>query len=272
MLSAHEITVRVGRKTLLEGITIDVAPGRITALLGGNGAGKSTLLKVLSGEITPGSGRVRINGADLRHLPVESAARMRAVLAQDSVLSAEFTAMEVALLGRIPYIGGRPSELDRLIAHEALEAADARHLAARRYTTLSGGERQRVHLARVLAQVWEPADAPRYLLLDEPTSSLDPAHQRTALAAARDFARRGGGVLAILHDPNLACHFADHVILMKRGRVVTRGTPRDVFTPENIRAAFDIMALVVPHPCSPEMPLVIADFEAASVQAPEVLQ
>jgi iron complex transport system ATP-binding protein len=170
------------------------------------------------------------------------------VLPQDSTLSAEFTVMEVALLGRTPHSPLRPSVQDREIALAALAATDSLHLVSQRYTTLSGGERQRVHLARVLAQVWEGADEPRYLLLDEPTSSLDPAHQQIVLRAVRRFTEGGGGALAILHDLNLAAQYADEIVLLKHGRVVDCGSPAEVLTPDMIRATFDIVTVVLPHP------------------------
>ncbi len=257
MLIGEGIQVRAGRAMILDGISVEIHPGEVIAVLGANGAGKSTLLKVLSGEIAPTSGQVALDGVPLARIPAPRLARRRAVLTQESHLTTPYTVTEVVLLGRTPYFGAAPSKADRRIAEEACMAADVGHLASRVYTTLSGGEKQRVHLARALAQLREErAEDPRYLLLDEPTSSLDLSHQQMVLRAARGFAASGGGVLAILHDPNLAAQFADRMLLMKRGKVVALGSPRSVLTPEHIREVLGVEAMVLDHPIG-GLPLVV---------------
>jgi iron complex transport system ATP-binding protein len=219
------------------------------ALIGPNGAGKSTLLRVLSGEIAPSGGEVKMAGRPLQAWTAKERARMRAVLAQDTVLTFPFTAFEVALMGRFPFNGGHATRRDRDIALETLRYVDVAHLATRLYPTLSGGERQRVQLARVLAQLWEPQAGPRYLLLDEPTSSLDLAHQHQALRGARRFAQdHGVAVLAVLHDLNLAAQFANRVALLSRGRLAACDTPRAVLTEARLAECFDVQAVILPHP------------------------
>lgn len=143
-----------------------------------------------------------------------------------------------------------------MIAHEALAAAHVDHLAERSYMTLSGGERQRVQLARVLAQVWQGHE-PRYLLLDEPTNNLDLAHQHGTLEIAAEFSQRGVGVLAILHDLNLAAQYADHILVMQQGQVLAAGHPQMVLTPQVIQEAFAMSVMIEQHPCL-DCPLVIA--------------
>lgn len=155
-------------------------------------------------------------------------------------------------MGRMPHDTGR--ERDREIVEQALRAADVAHLAQRDYLTLSGGERQRVHLARVLAQVWDVEGA--CLLLDEPTASLDLAHQQLTLAQARTVAQRGGAVLVILHDLNLAARFADRILLLDRGRMLALGTPWEVLQAERIRSVFGVEVQVQPHPLQ-DCPLLI---------------
>jgi len=130
------------------------------------------------------------------------------------------------------------------------------HLAGRRYTTLSGGERQRVQLARVLVQLWEAADTPRYLLLDEPTASLDLAHQHTTLALARHWSARGAGVLVILHDLNLAAQYGDRIAILRQGRLMAVAPPREALTPPLIQDAFGLPVRVIPHP-DLDCPLVV---------------
>lgn len=269
MITGRDLTVTVGGKRLLDGVSIDISPGHVVVVLGANGAGKSTLLKTLSGEIRPSEGCVTINGRPISSLGALERARQLAVLPQESLLSADFLVHEVVLLGRTPHISSRATESDRRIVLETLAAAGVSHLLGRRYITLSGGERQRVHLARVLAQVWERSDQPRYLFLDEPTSSLDLAHQQRALGAARDFAGRGGGVMAILHDLNLAAQYADHIVLLRAGRVVAAGAPAEVLTPASIQTAFDLVAVVMRHPTL-DCPLIVPIVGASRIGADDL--
>lgn len=247
--------VRAGR-VLLDGVDLRVCPGEVLALLGPNGAGKSTLLRCLGGELTPDAGRVRLNGRALTDWRPRELARRRAVLPQHSALEFPFSALEVVLLGRIPH--GGPGRGDRQRALAALAAAEVAHLAGRAYTTLSGGERQRVHLARVLVQLWEalPGAEPRWLMLDEPTASLDLAHQHASLALARRWAGQGVGVLVVLHDLNLAAQYADRIAVLQAGRLLALDTPRTVLQPALIARAFGLAVRVLPHP-ELDCPLVI---------------
>ncbi|MGE5145493.1 MAG: heme ABC transporter ATP-binding protein [Candidatus Eiseniibacteriota bacterium] len=259
MIETDCVTFRVGASALVDDATIAVRPGEVLALLGPNGAGKSTLLRLLSGDATPSAGAVRMAGRPLAAWTRHEAARVRAVLPQSSTLEFAFTAFEVALMGRFPHDGRGESRACRAIAEAALDETGAWPLRDRLYPTLSGGEQQRVQLARVLAQIWEPpADgAPRYLLLDEPTSSLDLAHQHETLAVARRLAGQGVGVVAVLHDLNLAALYADRVALMAGGRLGTPGTPKAVFSAEAIERVFGVPVTVGRHPDG-RHPLVIA--------------
>lgn len=160
-------------------------------------------------------------------------------------------------MGRSPHLRGPETQRDCAIAHAALHEAGVAPLADRLYPTLSGGEGQRVHLGRVLAQIWEAVDdRPRYLLLDEPTSSLDLAHQHHILTVARAFAERQVGVMVVLHDLNLAAQYADRVLLLKEGRAVATGPPEQVLQAEVIEAVYEIPITVIPHPHS-SCPLVV---------------
>lgn len=162
-------------------------------------------------------------------------------------------------------IKGAEEKGDYEIARAALDAVEAAHLEERIYPTLSGGERQRVHLARALAQIWEPSpshiNGVRYLLLDEPTSNLDLAHQHRTLAVARRFAREQVGVLVILHDLNLAAQYADRIAVLRDGSLVALGTPSQVLTPEAIRETFATPVIVMKHPHL-DCPLIIPTFDA----------
>ncbi|MEM1041057.1 MAG: heme ABC transporter ATP-binding protein [Bacteroidota bacterium] len=266
MLELRDLTYRIREKALVEGVGLALHPGEVVAAVGANGAGKTTLLRLLSGELTPTSGSVHLDGRPLADVDPERLARRRAVLPQQSALTFSFSSVDVVRLGRTPHATTGATDLD--IARAAMEAAGVAHLAAQRYPTLSGGEQQRVHLARTLAQIWEAdsdSDSGRYLLLDEPTASLDLAHQHAVLRIARQCAQAGFGVLAVLHDLNLAAQYADRIAVLRRGRLMAEGTPAGVLTAETIYDAFDIAVLIAEHP-RVDCPLVvpIPEHDAAS--------
>lgn len=249
MLLGENIRVQIGDAAILTDVSLCIRPGEVLAVLGPNGAGKSTLLRVLSGEIEPTEGRVTLNGYPVTRSTRAEQARRRAVVSQSAHLPFPFTAVEVVLMGRIPHQRrGIETGEDVSIAADALRLNDAGRFAQRSYGDLSGGERQRTDMARALAQIWEEADQHRFLLLDEPTASLDLKHQHAALHLARSYADDGVGVLLILHDLNLAAAYADRILLLKEGRTHAEGSPEDVLTPEIIRGVYDVHALVLEHP------------------------
>ena len=248
-LQASGLTVSLGGRDVLREASLVVRPGAVTVLIGPNGAGKSTLLAALAGDLAPSSGTVTLDGAPLRSLKPQAIARRRAVLAQTTELAFPFTVGEVARLG-LP--AGLPRGEADAVAAQALSAVDLVGYEDRVATELSGGERQRMHLARVLAQLWAAADGrPRYLLLDEPTNGLDLAHQLATLRLARAHADAGGGVLAVLHDVNLAAMAADDLVAMKDGRIVAAGPPAETLTDETVRSVYDVEAKVSVAPPGP---------------------
>jgi iron complex transport system ATP-binding protein len=210
------------------------------------------LLGALCGELK--SGQVWLDDKQLERWSAPQRAQRLAVLPQSSTLGFAFTVQEVVAMGRLPHDAGR--QRDAKIVMAALDAADAAHLMDRSYLALSGGERQRVHLARVLAQLW-PGESGQTLLLDEPTSMLDPLHQHTTLQAVRQFANRGGAVMVILHDLNLAARYCDRLLLLEGGAPVALGTPQTVLVPDTLKAVFGLEVLVQEHP-ERGHPLIIA--------------
>jgi len=239
MIEAESIIVRAGKRDILAGVAARIEPGRVTAIVGPNGAGKSTLLKAITGETPIAAGSIRLDGKDIRTVPASRLAARRAVLPQSSSLAFPFTVHEVVRLG---VNGLREAGAIRDRVSAALARVDLAGFGGRYFQELSGGEQQRVHLARVLCQVWEPCPGgvPNYLFLDEPTASLDLRHQILTLDTARRFARAGGGVVAILHDLNLAALYGDHIIVVDEGRIALEGPPQSVLTDEMLRTVFGV--------------------------------
>lgn len=250
-MNAIDLGVRRGGRRCLSEVNLELKPGELLAVLGPNGAGKSTLLSALAGAMSPSEGRCELEGRNLFDWHPRELARRRAVLSQHPSLNFAFPAIEAVLLGRWPHNGGRASALDYQLAQEALAQVGGAHLAKRPVTQLSGGEAQRVHLARVLCQLW--ASEPRlhsghFLLLDEPTSSLDPALALEMMALfcrARD---QGASVVMIAHDIALAARFADRVLVLKEGEVQFLGSPKGPQLPAAIEATFDVKMLAFPDP------------------------
>lgn len=254
--SAEDISVRYGSRQVLDRVSIDIEPGTLTVLAGPNGAGKSTLLKVLSGDIEADGGTVRIDGSDIRQMHPRALALRRAVLPQASDVSFPLTVHEVVRLGLSRTI--RRNEMGPTI-DDALRQVDLVGFAGRYYHQLSGGERQRVHLARVLCQVplrQPDRSAPAYLFLDEPTTGLDIKHQSMVLEVAHSFAAAGGGVLAVLHDLNLAATYADRIAIVCEGRITAVGTPSEVINDAMILDTYGV-AIEVSRAPPPGVPFLL---------------
>lgn len=246
-MEATGISVVRGQQWLLRDVDLALDEGHVTAVVGPNGAGKSTLLRVLSGEIAPAVGEVRILGRPLDRWRPQELARHRAILRQRYQVTADFSAEEVVRLGRSPYRSQGLSREDRAVARELLAEVGLEGFANRAYATLSGGEQQRVHLARVLAQLREQGPlGPPTLLLDEPTSSLDLLQQHSVLSLVAARARANGWrVMVVLHDLALAMRYADTVVMLDRGRVTAQGSPADVIAPAEVRRVFGVDAAIV---------------------------
>ncbi|MEM9682267.1 MAG: heme ABC transporter ATP-binding protein [Pseudomonadota bacterium] len=245
MLSATGVTVRRGMRTVLDGVDLAVRPGEVLAVCGPNGSGKSTLLATLAGDLKPDAGTVEIDGIPIRLFSAAALARERAVLEQSPQLAAPFLVEELVGFGAscAPATVGDVTPL----ARDAMRSTDVLSLARARTDRLSGGEAARAHLSRVLAQIFagRQDDGGKYLLLDEPTASLDLSHQFTAMRCIRRVAAEGGGVLAVLHDLNLAATFADRIVLLRAGAIFADGGPQDVFREDILSDLFGIAFRVV---------------------------
>lgn len=238
MIHASDISISLAGRPVLHGVSFEAAPGRMTAIVGPNGSGKTTTLKAISGELHLTKGKVTINGRDITRLKPWELALKRGVLPQSTVISFPFTVREIVGLG-LSTGGAEVAGNDRTV-DDALEAVDLAGFSGRFYQELSGGEQQRVQLARVLCQIAAPVSdgEPRYLLLDEPVSSLDIRHQLTIMQLARQFCEQGGGVIAVMHDLNLTAMFSDQMVMMKAGRIRALGAPKDILTDDTMEAVF----------------------------------
>jgi len=238
MLQAIGIEVRVRTKTLLRDVSLEVEPGEFVAIIGPNGAGKSTLLNALAGDRPLTSGEILLDGRPFGQWSKPELARRRAVLPQHSAVAFDFTGLQIAMLGLLAFRGTLSERQMQALAEQALAETEALAFADRPYTVLSGGERQRIQLARVLAQCDADPSATPFLLLDEPITGLDLSHQHAALASARRRADRGLGVLAVLHDLNMAARYADRVGIVEDGRVTNLGPTRETLDPARLSAVF----------------------------------
>ena len=254
-LCAEGASLTIQHKTLLQATDVQLVAGEITAICGPNGAGKTSLLRVLAGDASLSSGRVCLNDQSLAHWAATDRAQTLAVLPQHSSLEFAFAVEDVVALGRTPHNSG--SQHDSQVVSAALAAIDGEQLRQRNYMALSGGEQQRVQLARVLAQLWEPSPhGERHLLLDEPTASLDLAHQVLLLNVLKNFAAQGVGICVVVHDLNLAARMADRLLIMQNGSIVASGSPAEVLQAELIAHVFGVHVELVAHP-KHEIPLVI---------------
>ena len=238
ILEAQSVTMQIGGARLIDGINLKVAAGEMVAIVGPNGAGKSTLIRLLSGDIKPTGGVVRLKQRDLRSYPPRELALHRAMLSQHVNVTFPFTVEEIVQMGA----GERSRAAAQPLVEAALHEVGLESFRDRQLPTLSGGEQQRAHFARVLVQLacGEALHGPGLLLLDEPTSSLDLRHQIDLVETARQRAKSGTAVIAILHDLNLAMRFADRIVLLHRGKLAVDGDRRKTITAETIRRIFEV--------------------------------
>ena len=244
-LQARDVSLRLGANAVLDGVSVAVSPGTFAALVGPNGAGKSSLLRVLSGDLAPNRGDVTLDGEPIALFAARDLAQLRSVMGQSATIAFDFYVEEVLAMG---WLGAAVAYRDAL--RDVVRRCALDGLLGRRFNTLSGGESQRVQFARALLQIWRggASAAPRYLLLDEPTASLDINHELALLRLARQACTDNVGVLAVLHDLNLAARFADRVALLDDGAIVAAGAPDAVLTAERLSRVYATPVRVENHP------------------------
>lgn len=246
-IEARGITAGYGSVPVVEGLSVSVAPGRITALVGPNACGKSTLLKSLARLLPIAAGAVLLEGADIHTMSTRQVARRLGILPQSPIAPESITVGDLVWRGRHPHrqFGRRRTEADESVIAEALLATGTAELIDRQVDQLSGGQRQRVWIALALAQ-----DTPT-LLLDEPTTYLDIAHQIEVMDLLAELNEQTGKTIVLVsHDLNQAALYASTVVAMRDGRIVRQGTPEEVLTVETVAEVFGLECLVAPHPLS----------------------
>jgi iron complex transport system ATP-binding protein len=252
-LSVTDLSVSLGNRRVLAGVTARFQPGRVTAILGPNGSGKSTLIRSMAGLLEADGGHVRLGQRYLNRVSARDRAQLLGYLPQDASVHWNVAVRELVTLGRLPHRSpfAGPSQADAIAVGAALGATDTLHLAERDTHALSGGERARVLLARVLA------GEPRWLLADEPLASLDPVHQLGLLDQLRALAAGGMGVVIVLHDLIQAARAADDVLLLKDGQVVAFGPAHEALAHQPLREAFGVEVMVVPDEQGRLLPVAI---------------
>lgn len=232
---------------MLRGVEFRADRGQMIGVVGPNGAGKTTLLRALTGVIPLESGRVLLEGRDIRRWSRQMMARNVAVVPQMGDVLFDFTVRDIVSMGRLAHqsIWSGETETDREAVDQALEAMGLAGFHERSFLQLSGGEQRRVIMARALAQ------KPRLLLLDEPTSHLDLGHRHTVMEYAQRLARRRDmAVVAVLHDLNTASVYCDHLVILSGGQVFAQGTPREVLSGDIIEQVYGVPVEVIQHPGS----------------------
>ncbi|MEO9338883.1 ABC transporter ATP-binding protein [Mesorhizobium sp. SB112] len=245
ILETRAASIGYGDKLILRNLDFSVPEASFTVLLGPNGCGKSTLLRALAGMIRPQQGTVLINGRSISTFPRKELAQRIGLLSQNQLAPEGMTVMDLVRQGRYPHrtLFGRWTKEDDEACEEALAVTDTTHLAGDKFDTLSGGQRQRAWIAMTLAQ------RTGVLLLDEPTTFLDLSHQIDTLRLTRKLVReRGVTVVAVLHDLNQAARYADNLVLLKYGAIISEGSPADVLTPETVKRVFDVDVTIIIEP------------------------
>jgi ABC-type cobalamin/Fe3+-siderophores transport system ATPase subunit len=244
-LAAHDLVLSYGDKVIVDGVRLQIPEGRVSVLIGPNGSGKSTILRALSRLLRPASGTVILDGHSIQTMTTREVARKLAILPQQSVAPEAITVENLVWYGRHPYRRAilPPTPADRRAVDWAIRATRLDGFRDSLVDELSGGQRQRAWISLALAQETD------ILLLDEPTTFLDLSHQLDVLELCAELNReQGKPIVMVLHDVNLAAEFADHLFVIKDGRLFTEGAPDDVLTADLMRRVFGLESKVLLHP------------------------
>lgn len=245
VVSVDSITVQAGQKKILDRLSCEVGDNEFLVIIGPNGAGKTTLLKSICGLTKVHSGNISIYEKKIESFARRKLAATMALVPQNMHMEFAFTVEETVLMGRYPYLGMFEQEKkeDYEIALQAMEFTQVDHLALHNLEQLSGGERQRVMIARSICQ------QPKIMLLDEPTAALDPAHQLSIMKLMQRLGKeKNTTIIMVSHDLNLAAMFATRILLLKEGRIIQSGSPKELLVPETLQEVYGCTMHVDDHP------------------------
>lgn len=232
---------------LLEDVSINFEAGKLNLIIGPNGAGKTTLIKILCGQIISQQGEVCFDNKNINEYSLLEMAGFRAVLSQNVDLAFPLSVSEIVMMGRYPHFKVKPMASDEIACDESMRFFDIFEFRDRNYMTLSGGEKQRVHFARVMAQIWFPVkNGYRYLILDEPLTFLDVRYQFDFMRKLIQLLRTQNDIviIGVVHDLNLAAKFADSIILLHQGKILSSGNKEKVLSTENIKTAYQLNSFI----------------------------
>ena len=241
-LSLKSVSLKLDNRQILKDVSLEINEGDIVSVIGPNGAGKSTLLNVLTGDISPDSGDIIYDNKQLNKISIQERAFTRSVMSQMQTLVFNFNVKDVVEMGWLQR-GNSDFSSNFTMAFEAVTSeCNVHNLVHRKFNSLSGGEQRRVHFARTLLQLWRPSQSidPRYLLLDEPTANLDLSSEMLLMNILKARASSNVGILVILHDLNLASHFADKIAIMKDGEIKAFGKPEEIMTDDFLTSIYEV--------------------------------
>ena len=241
-LSLKSVSLKLDNRQILKDVSLEINEGDIVSVIGPNGAGKSTLLNVLTGDISPDSGDIIYDNKQLNKISIQERAFTRSVMSQMQTLVFNFNVKDVVEMGWLQR-GNSDFSSNFTMAFEAVTSeCNVHNLVHRKFNSLSGGEQRRVHFARTLLQLWRPSQSndPRYLLLDEPTANLDLSSEMLLMNILKARATSNVGILVILHDLNLASHFADKIAIMKGGEIKAFGKPEEIMTDDFLTSIYEV--------------------------------
>lgn len=252
-LKATNAGMKIANRAILKNIDIEISSGEFIVIVGPNGAGKSSLLKLLAGALEPSSGKVTLNGQELLTIHPESLSKQRAVLSQAMHIGFPLTVKEVIETG---FQSDKPALTKAAMIEQALAKAEISHLKEQSFPSCSGGEQTRVHLARILVQLWSGHYPRQILFLDEPTSALDIRYQVQLLRLCASLCDEGLAIVCILHDLQLAAHFASKICVLQNGEIVRQGTPEEILQTSHMEQVYQISTSCVGHPVN-DKPMVL---------------
>ena len=241
-LSLKSVSLKLDNRQILKDVSLEINESEIVSVIGPNGAGKSTLLNVLTGDISPDSGDIIYDNKQLNKISIQERAFTRSVMSQMQTLVFNFNVKDVIEMGWLQR-GNSDFSSNFSMAFEAVTTeCNVHNLVHRKFNSLSGGEQRRVHFARTLLQLWRPSQSndPRYLLLDEPTANLDLSSEMLLMNILKARASSNIGILIILHDLNLASHFADKIAIMKDGEIKAFGKPEEIMSDDFLTSIYEV--------------------------------